>query len=448
MPQRPGTPDLPEIGLEQAARFRLRRQHLLAPASGDLAVLVAQTGWLHAASSATPYLALFARCENFHRESLDRVLFEERSLLELPGARATTFVVPADEGMFCLFGYARDVESRIQKLRQPARLTDAELEKIENAVRSALAQGPLLLEEIRAKLPDELNRDLGPAGQSTGYRNLLAAALARLLARGVVLKVSDENRLDRGRTVFTTAKKVVSDKRLRPVGPAETARKLAQIYFAAAGPASVGDFSWWAGLSAEEARAAVTALDGELAAVRMAGERVPLHLPAEALDDLRASGGDAAEGERGADDAAAGGTGAEPPSAILLPHGDNLFALRRATVHTVSPEHARFPIVDWRGGATPAGVAGAAHHAPVVVNGLIAGAWEYDPASAKVRWETFEPQPDAVAEALESQAGTLAAFIHDELDPAAGRGDETLSRPGKVREMARLWRSLRRGSSR
>ena len=427
MPQRQDAPDLPEVSLERVARFRLKRQCLLESARGDLAELVSRTGWLLATSGETPYLALFARAAEFHREDLDRAVFEEHTLLELPGARATTHIVPAAEGMLCLFGYARDVETRLQKLRQSARLTDAEMEKIESAVRSALTQGPLPLEEIRKKLGAEDNRDLGMPGQSTGYRNVFAAALAHLLAKGTVLKMNADGRLDRGRTVVVTAKRIVSDQRLRPVGPAETARKLAQLYFRAAGPASVEDFAWWAGLSPEESRAAVTSLGGELAGVRVSDERAASRLPAPDAEELLAS-----------DD------GATATVALLLPHGDNLFALRRASAQVVRPAHARYPILDWRGEAIPAGVAGAGHHAPVVLDGFVAGAWEFDPEKRVVRWETFEPQPEETVALLDERAETLGAFIRDEIDPEAGRGDDALSRPGRVREMAKLWRALRR----
>jgi hypothetical protein len=428
MTHHPSGPALPEAGIELVARFRLESQHLLDPGPPhSIESLVSETGWLHSTSAKTPYLALFPRCGGICRSELDSALFESHALLELPGSRACTFVVPAAEGHLCLLGYSRDVETRISRLRKAENLAEAEVDRMETAVRGALAHGPLPVEELRAKIPREENRDLGSAGQNAGYRNILAVALARLQARGLVIKMAADGRLDSGRNTFALSKKVVPDVRLRPVGPAETARKLALLYFAAAGPATLEDFAWWADIPPEEARTAVDALGGELSPVRIAGERAPSFVPTASLERLLSPGP------------------AVEVTTLLLPHRDNLFGMRRGASCAVRPEHVKYPILDWRGGTTPAGVAGAAHHAPVVLSGFVMGAWAFDPKKGAIQWETFEPLDAGPAASLDQQAAGLARFIREDLGgTASAPGDDTMSGVGRVQEMARLWRSLRR----
>ena len=77
------------------------RQRLDVPAlhtPDDLGTALARTGWLNApAGSSTPYLALATRFASFSRHDLDRAVFEEGRLVEVPTVRGTRMVVPVDD---------------------------------------------------------------------------------------------------------------------------------------------------------------------------------------------------------------------------------------------------------------------------------------------------------------------------------------------------------------
>jgi hypothetical protein len=54
-------------------------------------------------------------------------------------------------------------------------------------------------------------------------------------------------------------------RRAAPMGRPEALAELARRYFRSRGPATVGDFGWWSGLRAADARDALAAVEGELA---------------------------------------------------------------------------------------------------------------------------------------------------------------------------------------
>lgn len=53
-------------------------------------------GGLHATNATTPYLSLFARCENFRREQFDAELYVKRNLGKIRYVRTTVHVLPKD----------------------------------------------------------------------------------------------------------------------------------------------------------------------------------------------------------------------------------------------------------------------------------------------------------------------------------------------------------------
>jgi hypothetical protein len=62
-------------------------------------------------------------------------------------------------------------------------------------------------------------------------------------------------------------------KRGAPLGRGEALAELARRYFRSRGPATVGDFGWWSGLRAAEARAALASVEDELTSEVIDGAR-------------------------------------------------------------------------------------------------------------------------------------------------------------------------------
>ena len=87
----------PRISDEQR-RVRLARRHAVAPqhrVSGPAAAARAVVA-LHATEAASVHLAVAARCDNATIGDIDRVLYEERSLVKQLAMRRTLFAFPRD----------------------------------------------------------------------------------------------------------------------------------------------------------------------------------------------------------------------------------------------------------------------------------------------------------------------------------------------------------------
>jgi hypothetical protein len=392
----------------------MHRQGLEAPelrAPQNMAAAVARTGWLNSPSGSTPYLALAARFVSFSRHDLDRCIFEEGTLVELPAVRGTTMVAPVEEAWLALQSYQPRNRARVQDLLGRYRLlTRAALHNLEDVVRAVLAGRALAVETLREKVPRRLVKPLGPAGEVYGMPTSVDLALWDLVAGGDVICRPVERRLDRSRFEYVLRRDLngpVVSADVRPRSPGEFARALAHRYFTWSGPARQIDFAWWADLPAPEARQAVQ--DLELAAVKLDGVRGDWLLHPADLEDLLAF---------------------TPPARVgvaLVPFRDTLTASCKTFEALVDPEDVRRPVMEWGGRRIPALEAGpsSTHHHFIVVAGRLAGAWEHG-ADGVLRYATFRELPPDIDPVLEIRAAAMAEFVRRELGEArfyaGGRG--------------------------
>ncbi len=86
--------------LEDIHQLVLRKQHLTENSKAErprLVDVVKDICGLHAQVATTPYLSLWNRMEDFHKEDLFKELYERRTLVRLWGVRATVHIVPTDQ---------------------------------------------------------------------------------------------------------------------------------------------------------------------------------------------------------------------------------------------------------------------------------------------------------------------------------------------------------------
>ncbi len=180
--------------------------------------------------------------------------------------------------------------------------------------------------------------------------------------------------------------------------------RLAEIYFQAAGLATLGAFADWAGLSRREARAALEGI--ELVRVTVEGVQGN-HLVQEAHRDWLENS-----------------PNVESSRVVFLPFEDNLVALQGGFRLLVEPQYLACEVPSWgRSKKTTLGETKHASLRPVAAEGRVAGFWEFDPDARKVVQHCFEPLSRASQMKLEEGVGDTGRFLAEEI----GHGKELLS---------------------
>jgi hypothetical protein len=220
------------------------------------ATVLERTGWSRSVGGSGPYLTLFARA-GITRAKADAAVAALK-IHELPSARGCTYVVPAaDFGLALRVGQTSGDAPEIVTAKKFCSVTDAELARLNDAVLSSLATGPLDPAALKAAVGDAV-RALGPEGKKRGLTTTLPLALGTLQAQGAIRRVPINGRLDQQRYRYVRWDDMAAPDLQLTLEEAQQA--LARRYFRWIGPATQAQFQWFSGLSAKAARAAIEPL--------------------------------------------------------------------------------------------------------------------------------------------------------------------------------------------
>lgn len=367
------------ISAEQIRLWRWQRQGL-HERRGDAAAILAATGWMRSVGGAGPYLGLHAR-GGLPRATVDDAVAKLK-IHELPSARGCTYVVPAaDYAVALRASQGHGEAAQIATAKKYLGVTDKEIDKLCTRILDVLDGGPADPRALKDQLGNAV-RHLGDEGKKRGTTTTLSLGLGSLQSRGEIRRVPANGRLDQQRYSYARwkpAPKLALDDE-------EVARALAERFFRWAGPATLPQLAWWAGLGARAAKAAASSLK-----LADAGEdRLML---AEDLDALRVI---------------------KPPKSItvrLVGSLDNLFHPRREVSSVLDEADAKLKLPLAK--STIGQLADLDHHA-IVANGRLIGLWDYDTSAREIVWATFAKVKADVAGAV----ADTEAFVRDELGDA------------------------------
>jgi hypothetical protein len=322
---------------------------------------------------------LFAR-GGLSRESVDRAVAEV-AIHELPSARGCTYVVPARDyalGLRCgqPFGDAE------MKTARKLGVTDAEIERLSDGIVRALDKGPLEPDALR-DATGGLSRNLGAEGKKKGVTTTLPVALGLLQARGLIRRIPTNGRLDQQRYLY--ARWQPNPLERATLTPEEAYVELAKRYFRWIGPATLGEFQWFSGLSAKAARAATE----------------PLGLVPVARDDARLMF---------ADDRERFDAFRVPAEAqyTLVSSIDGMTLLRRDVKGLLAP--ADVERVESLGALSDLPSHG------IFDRGRLVGLWEFDQATQGIAWTSFVKKNAALEQAVRE----TEAYVREQLGDARG----------------------------
>lgn len=342
-----------------------------------------RTGWQRSLGGVGPYLPLFART-GLSREAIDAAV-ADASIRELPSARGCMYLVPAAHYALALrLGQGSGEESEVTTAKRYFALTDAELDRLSQAVLDTLGDESLQPRDLKERLGGMV-REFGAEGQKRGLLSTLPLALGRLEGAGEIRRIPNNGRLDQKRYAYARW----PDNPLARVhlSEEEAHTELAHLYFRWAAPASLAHFQWFSGLSARAAKAAIA----------------PLGLKPLAADDARLMF---------PDDRDALGSFEPPaePRVVLTSNFDNIIHLRR-DVSGLLAGADQLRILYGEGGSQKKGGLTDLQSHPIFDRGCLIGLWEYEAQTQMIVTATLETPPPTLGEAV----ARMEAFIRDNL---------------------------------
>jgi len=369
----PKTPSRARI--DPIASFRLRRHHLLDEPPADAVTICRDVCGVQAQVMSAAYLQLWTRNHAITRAEIESALWKTRTLVKTSLMRQTLHLIPTDE--FSLYISALRACRRAGALRVMERcgISAQEAEDITQATLQVLANGPCGRAEIVAALRP---------GASKGARFWIENSwgLVRVpVADGLVCYGSGENNEANFIRVDQWLPKLKT--RLMPAGEAQSA--LLRKYLRAYGPATLADFSHWAGIPMAEVKLLGPQVDSEI--VEVSEGKQPLLLMRK--------------------DAAVMEKTSEPPNSIrLLPNFDVYLLAHRDKDHLLSAKHYK-RVYRNQGWISPV----------ILINGAVAGVWSYKPQGRRllVEIELFGRLSKAERAGIEREAERLAMFYESGL---------------------------------
>jgi len=251
-------------------RARLGRRHSLERGSTatDLVELAGGLVGLHATDPATVFLAARARLRNGSHAEIERVLYEERSVLRMIGMRRTMFVLNLEFAAVvhasCTEAVASSQRRRYAKLIEEGGIAKngaAWLDKAAAVTMEALeARGEAFASELSKDVP--LLRKKLSFGEGTKW------AGSTSMTTWVLFLLAAEGRIVRGRPrgAWTSSQwrwvPAASwfPRPLPRLDEEEARETLARRWLTSFGPATVTDLKWWTGWTLSRTRTTLAAI--------------------------------------------------------------------------------------------------------------------------------------------------------------------------------------------
>ncbi len=248
---------------------------------------------LHSTDPVTVYLSLWARCPGITSQDIERVLYEERSLIRMLGMRRTLYVVPRDLVAAVQRGAADPIAAR-ERTRLAGMIETAGVTRdIDPWLRELEASALTHLARRREALASEIG------GDDPRLRTKLTLAPGKRyeatisVSTRILLLLAMEGRIIRGRPrgswISSQYRWATTEHWLgaaiEPLDPAAAQAAIVRRWLAEFGPGTTADLRWWTGWSVRQVRAALAALeavevslDGGIGFV-LPGDEAPVEAP-------------------------------------------------------------------------------------------------------------------------------------------------------------------------
>jgi len=366
------------IRTEGIASFRLRRHHLLQDPTRDDDVVTVCRDMCGAQAQvmSAAYLQLWTRNHAITRAEVEDALWKTRTLVKTSLMRQTLHLIPTDEFLLYIAALRPSRFAQAMRVMDRCGITREESAAIIPSIMEILSAGPLRRPAIAAALRPK-------ASKRVRFWMENSWSLVRLpVAEGLICYGRGEG----NEIVFIRTDHWLPKLKLELMPATKAQSTLFRKYLRAYGPATLADFSHWAGLPMQEVKALPPLLEAELAEIP--GEKKSGFLLRE-------------------DVAVLNNCPATKGSVRLLPIFDSYLLAHREKDHLLSARHYK-RVYRNQGWISPV----------VLIDGAIAGVWSHKLQNKKlvVEIEPFGKLSKAERGGIGREAEQLARFFDGKLE--------------------------------
>jgi uncharacterized protein YcaQ len=241
-PRRTMPKSSPSISPTQVAAFRLKRHHLRDALAADIVTICRDLCGVQAQVMSAAYLQLWTRNHAVTRADVEDALWKSRTLVKSSFMRQTLHLIPADE--FAL--YTSALRSRqlaaARRIMAHFNIGIEEGNEVAAKILDALSAGPLGRGAITATIRPKVSKRV-----HAWMENAWSILRVPIAEGQVCYGPGEGNQIKFIRVDHWLPK-------LKPVSEANAQALLLQKYLRAYGPATVHDFSHWAGIPMKNSR--------------------------------------------------------------------------------------------------------------------------------------------------------------------------------------------------
>jgi hypothetical protein len=361
-----------QVSLEHVNAFVLRKQYLTPDSTRrDIPTIVKDISGLHATGSTVPYLSLFARYPNFEKTHLEEELYQKKRLAKIRCVRKTIYIQAKEMLPIVHRATAAFVEKASWRFMESRGITPDEYERLSKDILGVLSEKEMTASEIKKALHSSSE---------------ISSVLYFMCDQGLLIRGRPEKGWRDKNQRYALFTDYFPDLDLTQYDEKEAIRLLIECYLASFGPVTESDIEWWTGLGKTVIRQALEELHAKVIHVSIAGlggRYILLHREIESLLKSHTQ---------------------SKPAIRLLPYLDPYLMGYRERGRYLNPQLTT-RVFDRSGNAT----------STILVNGRVAGAWDFDEKEApSVKLHFFSQPPPDILAGVRHEAAQLAKFISEE----------------------------------
>ena len=231
------------IAFSQINHFILHKQHLTHASKTESTVQIVKDLYgLQSTGTFEPYVYLFSRNDNFKKEELDTLLYENKELIKIRGMRNTLFIVPIEDAPIIHNATNYLKESRFDGFFTHSDYTRDEYFDLESKILQVLKEESLITTDIKKRLSTDRNISI-----------IISLMCDKLL---LVRDQPPKGWKDR-RNKYALMKNLYPDLNFEGIEEQEAINNLIYKYIEAYGPVTEEDIAWWGGLTKTSTRKAL-----------------------------------------------------------------------------------------------------------------------------------------------------------------------------------------------
>jgi len=327
------------------------------------------------------YLQLWTRNHAITRAEIESALWKDRTLVKTSLMRQTLHLIPTDEFLLYIAALRPSRIAQAMRVMDRCGITRDESEALIPLIMKTLSAGPLNRPAIAAALRPK-------ASKQVRFWMENSWSLVRLpVAEGLICYGRGEGNA----IVFIRTDHWLPKLKLEPMSATEAQCALLRKYLRAYGPATLTDFSHWAGIPMQEVKTLRPLIEAELA--QISGDKKSSFLLRE-------------------DVAVLNGSAAARGSIRLLPIFDSYLLAHRDKDHLLSLKHYK-RVYRNQGWISPV----------ILIDGAAAGVWSHKLQGKRllVEIEPFGKLSKAERSGIEREAEHLAHSFERDLEMRFGR---------------------------